>query len=62
MHSKENLATYERETKANPGKVVCSVFLSRDKLLRVEELAVGSRTDLINNSRLQKNLLSSSLA
>ena len=35
--------------------VVGSIFLSGDQLLRVEQLAVGSSTDFINDSGLQVN-------
>ena len=35
------------------GEVVGSIFLTGDQLLRVEQLSVGSGTDLINNSRLK---------
>jgi len=35
------------------GKVVCSVLLTRDQLFRVEQLTVGSGTDLIDDGRLQ---------
>ena len=34
------------------GVVVSGILLSCDQLLRVEQLSVGSGTDLINNSRL----------
>ena len=35
------------------GVVVGSIFLSRDELLRVEELAVGTSADLIYHSGLE---------
>jgi len=35
------------------GEVVGSIFLTRDKLLRMEELSVGSGSDLIDNGGLE---------
>ena len=36
-----------------PGKVVCSILLAGDQLLRVKQLAIGASADLINHSGLQ---------
>ena len=35
--------------------VIGSILLAGDHLLRVEQLTVGSSTDLVNNSRFQVN-------
>jgi hypothetical protein len=35
------------------GVVVCGIFLTRDQLFRVEQLTVGTSTDLVNDGRLQ---------
>mmetsp|Transcript_52419 Transcript_52419/g.156418 ORF Transcript_52419/g.156418 Transcript_52419/m.156418 type:complete len:286 (-) Transcript_52419:111-968(-) len=35
------------------GKVVCGVFLPRDKLLRMEELPVGAGANLVHHRRLE---------
>ena len=38
------------------GEVVGGILLTGDQLLRVEELAVGTRADLIDHGRLQVDL------
>ena len=38
------------------GEVVGGILLTGDQLLRVEELTVGTRADLINHGRLQVDL------
>ena len=38
------------------GEVVGGILLTGDQLLRVEELAVGTRADLIDDGRLQVDL------
>ena len=43
------------------GEVVGGILLTGDKLLRVEELAVGTRADLIDHGRLQVDLRNSKL-
>jgi len=35
------------------GEVVCGIFLTRDQLFRVEQLTVSSRSDFIDDGRLQ---------
>jgi len=35
------------------GEVVCGIFLTRDQLFRMEQLTVGSRSDFIDDGRLQ---------
>ena len=41
------------------GEVVGGILLTGDQLLRVEELAVGTRADLIDHGRLQVDLRNS---
>ena len=41
------------------GEVVGGILLTGDKLLRVEELAVSTRADLIDHGRLQVDLRNS---
>ena len=43
------------------GEVVGGILLTGDQLLRVEELAVGTRADLIDHGRLQVDLRNSKL-
>ena len=43
------------------GEVVGGILLTGDQLLRVEELAVGTRADLIDHGRLQVDLQDSKL-
>ena len=43
------------------GEVVGGILLTGDQLLRVEELAVGTRADLIDHGRLQVDLRSNTL-
>ena len=38
-----------------PSVVVCSIFLSGDQLLRMEELTVGAGSDFIDDGRLEIN-------
>lgn len=42
-----------------PGKVISSIFLSRNKLLRVEELTISPCPDFINDSWFKINEYSS---
>merc|ERR1719399_565219 len=34
-------------------KVICCIFLASDQLLRVKQLTIGARADLVNNGRFQ---------
>ena len=43
------------------GEVVGGILLTGDQLLRVEELAVGTRADLIDHGRLQVDLRNNTL-
>lgn len=43
----------------SPSKIVCSIFLARNQLVRVKKLSVSSSPNFMNDSRFQINEYSS---